>query len=155
MAQNCLQIHKIDFSEIFSLIVRRKLLQIFLAILYMVDLIVDKVDIIGAYLKNLLTDNNLPMFIKLPIGMKSLKSIRARLMPCLLQSIYSFRQFGRLWNQKINVFFTSLKFRAINADLSIFIWYKKKTKSLWLAFTWTTSWLQQNIKNYLISSNKS
>ena len=39
----------------------------------------------------------------------------------VLRSIYGLRQSGRLWNQKVVAFFTSLGFRARNADPSILI----------------------------------
>lgn len=54
--------------------------------------------------------------------MKSFRSIRARLVARILQSIYGLRQSVRLWNQKIVTFFTSLGFKALNTDPSILIW---------------------------------
>lgn len=39
----------------------------------------------------------------------------------MLRSIYGLKQSGRLWNQKVIAFFTSLGFIALNADPSILI----------------------------------
>lgn len=91
IAQGFSQIHRIDFNETFSPTVRRKSLRIFLAISCLLKLIVEQVDIVGAYLENLLTDNNLPIFMKLPPGIEAFRSIRARLVARLLRSIYGLR----------------------------------------------------------------
>lgn len=42
----------------------------------MLGLIVDQVDIVGAYLESLLGDNNLPIFMKLPLGINIFRSIK-------------------------------------------------------------------------------
>lgn len=128
VAEDFSQIHGIDFNKTFSPTVRRESLRIFLAISCMLGLIVDQVDIVVAYLKTLLTDTNLPIFMKLPPGMESFRSIRPGLVARLLQSIYGLKQSGRLCNQKVVAFFTSLGFRAINADPSILIRHEDKDR---------------------------
>lgn len=121
VAQRSLQIRRIDFNETFSPTVKRELLRIFLAISCILGLIVDQVDIVGAYLENLLGDNNLPIFMKLLFGMNTFRSIRKGLVVYLLRSIYGLGQSGRLWNQKMIAFCKSLGFRALNTDPSILI----------------------------------
>ena len=91
VAQGFSQIHKIDFNETFSPIVRRELLWIFLAISCLLNLIIKQADIVGAYFEILLTDNNLPIFTKLPPGMEAFRSMRAGLVARLLRSIYGLR----------------------------------------------------------------
>lgn len=60
-------------------------MQILLTISIMLGLIgIDQVDIVGAYLESFLTDNNLFIFMKLPLGMKTFRSIRAGLVAKLL-----------------------------------------------------------------------
>lgn len=98
VAQGFSQIHGVDFSETFSPTVRREMLRIFLAISSLFGLIIDQVDIVGAYLENLLGDNELPIFMRLPLGMKRFRSIRPRLVCQLLRNIYGLKQSGRLWN---------------------------------------------------------
>ena len=100
---------------------RKESLCIFQAISCLLKLSVNQVDIVGAYFKSVLIDNNLPIFIKLPPGMKSFRVIREGLVACLLQSIYGLRQSGKLWNQKVVTFFTDFRFMALNADPSILI----------------------------------
>lgn len=68
--QSFSQIYKIDFYETFSAIVRQELLQIFLAILYLLKLIIEQVDIVGAYLDSLWDDNDLLIFMKLALGIE-------------------------------------------------------------------------------------
>lgn len=100
---------------------KKKLLRIFLAISCLLKLIVEQVDIVGAYLKSLLTDNDLLIFMKLPPEMKAFRSIRAGLVARLLRSIYRLRQSSRLWNQKVIAFFKSLGFRALNTNPYILV----------------------------------
>lgn len=100
---------------------RRKSLRIFFAISCLFGLIIDPIDIVGAYLESFLGDNKLPIFMKLPLGMERFRSIRPGLVCRLLCSIYGFKQSGRLWNQKVVVFFESLVFRALNSDPSLLI----------------------------------
>lgn len=121
VAQGFSQVHGIDFDETFSPTVRRESSKIFLAISCLLNLIVEQVDIVGAYLESLLTDNKLPIFMKLPPGMEAFRSIRAGLVVRLLRSICGLRQSGRLWNQKVIAFFKSLGFRALNADPCILV----------------------------------
>lgn len=121
VAQRFLQICKIDFNKTFFPTVRRESLDIFLTIFCLLGLSVDQVDIVSVYLKSLFTDNNLLIFIKLPLGMKSFRAIRKGLVALLLQSIYDLRQSERLWNQKIVAFFTDLGFVALTTDPGILI----------------------------------
>lgn len=105
---------------------RKKSLKIFLVILYLLNLIVEYVNIIGAYLKSLLTDNNLPIFIKLPPRIEAFRSIKTGLVAQLLRSIYRLRQSSQLWNQKVIAFFKNFGFKTLNVDLCIFVKQTKK-----------------------------
>lgn len=86
--QRFLQIYGIDFNKIFSLTVRKKLLWIFFTIVYFLNLIVDQDDIVAIYLKSLLEDNNLSIFMKLPLKIETFRSIYASLVYRFLRSIY-------------------------------------------------------------------
>lgn len=76
-------------------------------------------DDIEAYLESLMGDNKLPIFIKLPPGMRDLRFIRKTLMCKLLRSIYGLKQSGRLWNQKVIGLWKTLGFNLLNTDPSI------------------------------------
>ncbi len=67
LVQGFSQVHGIDFNETFSPTVTRESLRIFLAISCLFKLIVEQIDIVGAYLESLLSDNDLPIFMKLPL----------------------------------------------------------------------------------------
>lgn len=84
MVQSFLQIYRIYFNKTFFLIVRKESLQIFLAILCILDLIIDQIDIVGAYLESLLTNNDLSIFMKLVLEIELFRSIREGLVACLL-----------------------------------------------------------------------
>lgn len=64
MAQSFFQIPGINFTKMFTLIVKRKLLQIYLAIYTLFGLIIYQVDIIRAYLKSILDNNKFPIYVK-------------------------------------------------------------------------------------------
>ena len=50
--------HKIDYTEIFVLIIRCELFKIFLTIVILLEMIILSIDIIGAYLKSSLGQHN-------------------------------------------------------------------------------------------------
>lgn len=55
---------EVNFLEIFALTIRRVSLRIYLALYLMLNLFIYQVDIISAYLKSLLSDKELPIFMK-------------------------------------------------------------------------------------------
>lgn len=114
----------IDFNKTFSPTVRRKPLRIFLAIGCLLGLIIEQINIVGAYLESLLSDNNLPIFMKLLPGIEAFRSIRSGLVCRLLRSIYGLRQLGQLLNQKVISFLKGLGFEVFNADVSILIHHR-------------------------------
>lgn len=87
IAQSFSQIPGIDFAEIFTPMVRKKSLQIYLAICLFLNLIIYQVDIIETYLESDLSDNKLPIFITLPLRMHKLKHVRGK---ALLQATTEF-----------------------------------------------------------------
>ena len=97
-------------------------------VLCFVSLDIDQVDIIEAYLESLLTENNLLIFMKLSPRIEKFRLIRARLVACLLQSLYRFKQWRRSWNKKVVTFLKSLGFIIMNVDQSIFICYKENNE---------------------------
>lgn len=121
VAQGFSQVHGIDFSETFAPTVRRESLRVYSALCLMLNLFIHQVDIVGAYLESLLGDNELPIFMKLPLGMHHLCQIRKGLLCRLLRSLYGLRQSGRLWKQNVIAFFKSIGFLQLNGDPSILI----------------------------------
>ena len=126
IAHGLSQIHRIDFNKTFSPIMRKESLRLFLVIFYLLRLLIDQVNIVGIYLKGLLIDNDLPIFMKLPLEIKSFRAIREELITHLLHSIYDFRQSRKLWNQKVIIFFIDFDFVALNANLNILIRHDKE-----------------------------
>lgn len=64
--------------------------------------------------------------MKLRLGMKILKSVRARLVYWLICSIYRLKQSNKLYNQKIIAFFQSLGFAVLNSDFNILIYQESR-----------------------------
>lgn len=69
--QGFLQVAGIDYTETFAPTVRRKSLRIYLAIAALLGLIVHQVDIVGAYLESLLDDNEFPIYMRPPPGLRN------------------------------------------------------------------------------------
>lgn len=133
--------HGVDFNKTFFSIVRRKSLGIFLAIICLFNFIVKQIDIIRAYLKRLPNDNNLLIFMRLPSGIETFRSIQVGLISQLLHSIYVLRQFGRLWNQKVMAFLKSLGFELFNADTSILIHHRKESNNITIISVYVDNFL--------------
>lgn len=87
----------------------------------MLNLFIHQVDIVGAYLESLLSNNELSIFMKLPPGMHDLRQIRKRLLCRLLRSLYGLKQSGRLWNQNVIAFYKRIGFKQLNGDPRILI----------------------------------
>lgn len=82
------QVPRIDYVETFALTVKKKLLQIYLAICVILGLIIYQLDIIKAYLENLLDDNKFLIYIKPPL---SIERMRKKLYWKLLKSLYGLK----------------------------------------------------------------
>ena len=96
VTQGFFQVQGIEFLETFAPTVRRESLHIYLALCLMLNLFIHQVDIVGAYLKSPLNNNELPIFMKLLPGMHNLHQIREGLLCRLLRSLYGLKQSGRL-----------------------------------------------------------
>ena len=58
VAQSFLQVHGIDYTETFALIIRRETLKIFLAIFIMPKITLLQIDIIAAYIESLFSQKD-------------------------------------------------------------------------------------------------
>lgn len=93
----------------------------------MLGLLIKQINIVGAYLKSLLGDNNLLIFMKLLPGFYTFRpAIRDGLICRLFYTFYGLRQLKKLWNQKVIAFFKSLSFQPLNTDASILNHYGKE-----------------------------
>lgn len=91
VAQKFFQVQKINFSKIFILTVRKKSLQIYLTLCLILNLFIHQVDIVIAYLKSLVGDNKLPIFMKLLPGMHNRRQLQKSLLYKLLESLYNLK----------------------------------------------------------------
>lgn len=78
-------------------------------------------DIVGAYLKSELGDNELLIFLKLSLGMHKLRQIQENILCKLLRSLYDLKQSGRLWNQNVIAFYKKIGFKQLNGNPRILI----------------------------------
>ncbi len=143
VAQGFSQVQDVNFSETFAPTVRRKSLRIYLALCMMLNLIIHQVDIVGANLESELGDNKLPIFMKLPAGMRNLCQIREGLLCRLLRSLYGLKQSGRLWNQNVIAFYKRIGFKQLNSDPNILIRHAEDEISIVSVY----------VDNFLLTSN--
>lgn len=114
----------------FAPIIQCESLRIFLIISTLLRFLVEQIDIARAYLESLMEDNNLPIFMKLPLRMRNFWLVRIGLVCRFLRSNYGLTQSGRLWNQNVIIFFKTLGFKLLNVNLSIFILTKDRGEIL-------------------------
>lgn len=93
VAQKFFQVHGINYTEIFALIIRCKLLRIFLAIATILEMIFMQMDVISAYLESALGQNKQPIYMKIPQGCLAGQE---GLVYKILKSLYRLKQAGRL-----------------------------------------------------------
>lgn len=88
MAQNFLQISRVEFTKIFAPKIRKKLLKIYLAICMLFGLIIYQINLKEMYLKSLLDDNEFLIYIK---PLTDIEHIKKKFYYRLLQSLYTFK----------------------------------------------------------------
>ncbi len=123
VAQCFSQIHGVDYTETFAPTIRRELLRILLAFVNMLGLILMQMDVVGAYLKSALGQNEQPIFMNIRQGRQT---GREGLVCKILKSFYGLKQAGRLWNKTIIKFFKKIGFDATNGDPCILIFRKEE-----------------------------
>ena len=96
VAQDFSQVYGINFSKTFASTVRKESLRIYLTFCLMLMFFIHQVDIVDAYLESPLSNNKLPIFIKLSPKIYNLYQIRENLLYRLLRSLYSLGQSKRL-----------------------------------------------------------
>ena len=111
--------------EIFAPIIRRESLRIFLAIVVILGIIFMQMDIIGAYLKSTLSQNERPIYMRI---LQRYLVDQESLVCKIPKNLYRFKQVGRLWNKIITKFFKRIDFTFINAETCILT--VKNTKDL-------------------------
>ena len=115
IAQGFSQMHGIEYIETFSPKIRRKSLRIFLAIAAMLEMILIQMDVVGAYLESVLSQNEQPIHMRIPQGC----IVREGSVCKILKSLYELKQAGRFLNKTITKFFQKIGFTPTNADSCI------------------------------------
>ena len=68
-------------------------------------------NIISAYLKNLLDNNKYLILMRLLLGMYEFYYIQKSLLYRLLKNLYILKQSGQLWNKNVIAFYKSIIFK--------------------------------------------
>ena len=88
-------------------------------------MILIQIDVVDAYLESALSQNEQPIYIKIPQEC----IVREDLVCKILKSLYGLKQAGKLWNKTITKFFRKIGFIPTNAD-SCILTIKRKENSL-------------------------
>lgn len=107
----------------------------------------------GVYLESPFSNNNLPIFMKLLLGMHNLCKIWESLLCRLLKCLYSLKQSKRLWNQNIIAFYKHISFKQLNGDSSILIYCSRHEISIFSVYI-NNFFLALNIINILNALKK-
>ncbi|THH19984.1 hypothetical protein EUX98_g8666 [Antrodiella citrinella] len=115
VAQGFSQIPGQDFSATYAPVMRLESFRVLLHIAASLDMEIDQVDVVGAYLQSELSEN---IFMNQPPGFEDGTG-----RVCLLQrALYGLKQAGRVWNTKLNgILVDRLHFIRLNADYCIYL----------------------------------
>jgi transposase InsO family protein len=117
VAQGFSQIGGIDYDNTYAPVTRVTFLRAIIAMANHLCLDLHQVDIKGAYLNGILNNNEV-LYMQHPPGYKA-SDAGARVL-CIIKMLYSLKQSGRRWYQKLTSIFTSLGFKRCSVDEAIF-----------------------------------
>lgn len=112
------QVSRIDFTKTFAPTIRQEFLRIFLAISVLLNLILIQINVIDAYLKSALKQNEQLIFITVA----QVRQLGRNGLVCKsCKSLYDLKRAEKLWNKTVIKFFEKLGFDTMNRDPCILI----------------------------------
>jgi transposase InsO family protein len=117
VANGASQIYGIDFTRIFSTVVKAATVRVFLAVVTALDYDLTSVDIRQAYLQAELHED---LYMQMPPGLPNTDAHGNRLVLKLRKTLYGLKQAGREWNILIVQFFVSYGFVQSKVDTCLF-----------------------------------
>ena len=112
-----------DFTEVFAPTCRQPTIRMFLAIAAVEDLELRTVDISSAFLNGNLEED---IYMKQTPGFETHPGLVCK----LKKSLYGLKQGARQWNKKLHSVLTSLGFKRLHSDHSVYIYVKGDTRIL-------------------------
>lgn len=115
VAQGCSQRHHIDYFETYSPVIRHSTIRLILAVSAQMNLIVNHIDIVSAYLNGTLQEEVFMFQPPLFEDQKHPEKI------CKLEkALYGLKQAGREWNLKIDSVLHEMGFKRCSADNCVY-----------------------------------
>lgn len=114
VAQGFTQEPGTDFTETFAPVMRLESLRLILAIGNALDLEIDQMDVVGAYLHGKLDEE---IYMRQPAGFDDGSGQVCK----LKRALYGLRQAGREWNKVLDSFLLHLRFRRCATDMCVYI----------------------------------
>ena len=102
VTQKFSQVYRIDYTEIFALIIKHKLLRIFLVIAIILGIILVQINTVRSYLESAISQNKQPIYMRIP---RECLVGREGLVCKILKSLYKLKQVRKLWNKTLIKFF--------------------------------------------------
>ena len=121
------KIEGLDYNETFSPVVRMATMRLLFAILAILDLELQQMNMKIAFLNG---DLNEVVYMQQPEGF--IHKETQNLICLLSKSIYGLKQSPRMWNENINSFLLKLNFIRSIKDNGLYILQKKKYLYIWL-----------------------
>ena len=116
MAQGCTQISGVDYDQTFSPVVWHESIRTMLAIVAQQNMYIVRFDICTTFLHSKMDTK---LYMRQPIGF--VDQANPDLVCLILQSLYGFKQSGRLWNKKFDAFFIKFDLHPTSADPCVYI----------------------------------
>jgi len=120
----------IDYDDIYSPVVKLTSLRMLFAIAALLNLQLNQMDVVTAFLNAKFEDDDPPVYIDIPEGyaqrfgelctehnLQQNKSIKLR----LKRALYGLKQSPRAWNKELNSFIVQLGFRRMSTDSCLYI----------------------------------
>lgn len=117
-ARGFMQEKNIDYTEMFSPVVRYDSLRVLLAIAASKNLEIAQFDVQTAFLYGTLDEE---IYMEIPEGLSMDEETREEQVCRLVKSLYGLKQSPRCWNQKFSSFLRKFRFQETSADKCIFV----------------------------------
>lgn len=114
VAKGFTQIEGLDYTELFASVAHKDSIRVFLALVNYLDLNCDQIDIKAAFLNGDLKEE---IYLEPPEGSGIPKTMVIR----LKRTLYGLKQAPRCFNEKLNAWLVSQRFKASNVDPCVYI----------------------------------
>lgn len=123
------QVPNVDYSRIFSSVVKTQTIRLVLIIAAANNYDLSSIDIRQAYLQAEVKED---LYMRMPPNLPAFDALGRQLVCKLNRSLYGLKQAGRYWNELISSFLVSWGMKRSTIDVCLFTYYDGKGGMLWI-----------------------